>query len=191
MGALAVPRLTPEAYLELDRKAEWKSEFHDGEMFPIEAASERHALVAANLSGLCWQALRGKGCRCYLPPFRVKADKTKYVYPDITIVCGAAILTDNHDDTLTNPVAIIEVLSPSTEDYNFGRKFRMYRSIATVQEYVLVSQSEPRIDVYRRVRGDVWTVSEPSIGLESSLALDVIGTLLSPADIYEHVEFPG
>ena len=188
MGALAIPRLTPEAYLELDRRAEWKSEFHDGGMFPVEAATANHSSISINLAGLLWSALKGSQCRAFGAPFRLRVSDDKYVYPDFMLVCGKPLVMDSQNDTLINPQVVIEVLSPSTEDYNYGRKFKFYRSIPSVREYILVSQSEPGIDVYRRVGPHQWTLDTVK-GLAAPVSVESTAITMSLSDVYEQAEF--
>ena len=119
--------LDPESYLAQDRAAEWKSEFQDGEMFPIEAVSYRHSTIAANLVFALKLRLRAVGCSIQPRPLRARVTPSKYLYPDLQIVCGNPELTDEHADTLVNPRVVIEILSPSTADYDHGGKFELYR----------------------------------------------------------------
>ena len=116
--------MTPEQYLEIERKAEYKSEYRDGEMFAMAGAPEGHNLVVGNLiQGLIPQ-LRPRGCRVYSNDMRVQAGNSRlYAYPDVAVVCGEPQFLDNRRDTLLNPVMVVEVLSPSTEAYDRGEKF--------------------------------------------------------------------
>jgi Uma2 family endonuclease len=113
-----------------------------------------------------------------------------YTYPDVVVVCGEPIYADNQRDTLLNPVLLVEVPSPSTEAYDRGFKSAQYRTMASLQEYVLVSQTEPRVEVFRRRAEGDWLLSE-SIGLDSFCRLESVGCTLSLAAVYENVTFGG
>lgn len=152
--------LTPAEYLELERKAEIKSEYIDGQMFAMSGASFRHNLIVANLLSEMTSQLRGKECRAVGNDQRVKVSPAGvYTYPDIVAVCDEPHFEDKFLDTLLNPTMIVEVLSPSTEAYDRGEKFVQYRRIDTLQEYVLVSQNRIRIETFRR-DGDRWILTE-------------------------------
>jgi Uma2 family endonuclease len=180
MSANPSPGLTADEYLALDRIADWKSEFHDGEMFPIEAVSLRHATILRNLVVLTESRLRASKCLGLPGPLRVRVTATQYVYPDFEIVCGKPQLTDEQEDTLLNPKVVIEILSPSTAGYDRGAKFELYRQLASLEEYVLVSQVKPMVEVFTKqsehqwsltiVRGELQVVRLQSVGIEFPLA---------------------
>ena len=112
-----------------------------------------------------------------------------YAYPDLQIVCGETDLTDHdHLDTLLNPLVIIEVLSPSTERYDRGEKFRHYRQIPSLQAYVLVSQDAPLIECYQRNPDDTWTFTDAA-GLDASIAIPPVDCTLPLADVYQKIDF--
>lgn len=138
-------RYTAEEYLALERKAEHKSEFFNGEIFMMAVASERHNRICFELSGLFHATLRGKPCQGYGSDMRLHIpENSLYTYPDMTVVCGKAEFLENaNPDTLLNPVLIVEVLSGSTEKYDRGARFRLYRSIPSLREYVMVASEEP------------------------------------------------
>src|SRR5439155_26498773 len=118
MSAVPKTRLTPEQYLAIERKAEFKSEFYRGEMFAMAGGSEPPNAIKDNLIGELYARLKGSGCRSYSSDQRVKVSRTGlYTYPDIVIVCGKPELEDAKGDTLLNPQVVIEVLSDSTEKY--------------------------------------------------------------------------
>ncbi|MEA2164170.1 MAG: hypothetical protein QOK37_2297 [Thermoanaerobaculia bacterium] len=186
---LAQPSLlTPQEYLDLERKSEIRSEYIDGEMIAMSGASRRHARIAGNLHGEIWARLRGTGCEVYINDLRVKVSPTgMYTYPDIVALCGEPELEDEHVDTLLNPSVIIEVLSDSTEAYDRGEKFAHYRRIDSLREYVLVSQNKVRVEHYRR-DADQWILSEIS-GPDAILHLQSIDCHVAVSTIYEKVEF--
>jgi Uma2 family endonuclease len=110
-----------EEYLAIDRAAEIPSEYHDGEMFPIEAVSWEYSLISVNIGRVLAERLDKTPCRVAGGPLRVRATPTRFVLPDLMVVCGKPVLTDEHQDTLTNPKVIVEILSPSTADYDYGK----------------------------------------------------------------------
>jgi Uma2 family endonuclease len=189
MSAIPKPRLTPEEYLARERVAEFKSEYYQGEMFAMAGASREHNYVKDNLIIEVGARLRGTPCRTSSSDQRVKVFATGlYTYPDIVIQCGQAEYDPLDKDTLLNPVAIIEVLSPSTENYDRGAKFRQYQQLASVQEYVLVSQSEPLCERYVRQAEGGWKYDAVS-GLDGEFAFITIPVRIPMADIYRDVEF--
>jgi len=194
MSALPQPepqplRMTEAEYLEFERASEYKHEYIAGEVFAMTGASEAHNLITSNVIFALRSQMRGRPCKVYPGDMRVQIRPSGlYTYPDISVVCGESILADDqHLDTLTNPMLIIEVLSPSTELYDRGRKFQYYRQIESLREYVLIAQDAPRIERFVR-QGDVWQFSD-AVGLDASLELPSIGCTLALGDIYEQVTF--
>ncbi len=189
MSAIPKRKLTPEEYLEIERKAEYKSEYFDGEIFAMAGARRNHNKIVGNLTGLVWQNLKGKDCEFYPSDMRVFVPKSGlYTYPDVVVVCGEPKFQDNVFDTLLNPTLLIEVLSETTESYDRGKKFQHYRSIESLQEYVLVSQDEARIEKYVK-RGDgFWLLSE-AVGLDSEIEFASIECRISLAEVYDKIDF--
>ncbi len=184
------PYLSPEDYLALERCAEFKSEYFDGEIFAMAGASEPHNLIVANTLSEIRQQLKKRPCRAYANDMRVKVSPTGlFTYPDVVVVCGQAQFDDSQLDTLLNPILIVEVLD-STEAYDRGRKFEHYRKLESLMEYVLIAQHRPHVESYRRQPDQRWVLTE-SDGLESSLRLDAIDCELALAEIYDKVELPG
>src|SRR5664279_3651773 len=180
--------LTPEEYLDIERKSEIRSEYIDGQMVAMSGGSERHALIAINLQGEIWSQMKGRPCKVYPSDMRVKVSPTgMYTYPDVSALCGKAEFEDGHTDTLLNPTVIIEVLSDSTELYDRGKKFAHYRRIDSLREYVLVSQNKIRVEHYRR-NADAWIFSEVSAP-DAVLHLESIDCHVAVGAIYERVEF--
>jgi len=181
--------VTERQYLEIERKAEVRSEYIAGRIYVMSGASERHNVIAGNLYGLIWSQFRGRDCRVYASDMRVKIAPTgMYTYPDIAALCGEPQLEDAHGDTLLNPAVIVEVLSESTEKYDRGDKFAHYRRLETLREYVLVAQDKVRIEHYRRDR-EQWVLTEIS-DREDTLHLPSIDCRISIGAIYEKVDFP-
>jgi Uma2 family endonuclease len=181
------PWISPEEYLEAERRAETKSEYLAGQIFALAGASREHNLIVANLVVEIGRQLKGRPCEVYPSDMRLRVPATGlYTYPDVTVVCGAPQLEDQHRDILLNPTVLIEVLSDSTERYDRGRKAEHYRRIDSLQEYLLVDQKEPRIERYRRQAEREWMLTEV-IGLEDDVELASIGCVLLLRDMYDRV----
>ena len=183
--ALAHPKMTVEEYLAYDRAAEFRNEYHDGEIFPIEAASMRHARISLNLAFEFDKRLKSTAC-CVTQAIRVRVNQRKYLYPDLLVYCGNPQLTDEAEDTITNPKVIVEILSPSTADYDFGTKFRLYQALDSFEEYVLVSQDQPRVEVSHRTPAGSW-LNTAYLGLNAVCPLESLGIELLLSDIYSRL----
>ena len=179
---------TPEEYLALERKAEYKSEYFAGEIFAMSGASERHNLIVGNVFAMLHIQLRKRPCRVYMSDMRVRVSPTGlYTYPDIVALCGEPQFDDEQKDTLLNPAVIIEVLSPSTEAYDRGEKFAHYRKLSSVAEYVLISQEKPHVEHFVRQPDNQWLLSETS-NLHDAVQLPSINCALALDEVYEKVE---
>lgn len=191
MSAIPKPRkLTVEEYFAIEAKAERKSEFFDGEMFLMAGASREHNILTRNLTAELHNRLRGGPCQVFVADLRVKVDLTGlYTYPDLLIVCGTPEYAPENRDTLTNPKVVIEVLSDSTEKYDRTTKFRQYKQLPSLAEYVLVSQDEPLIERYVRLPDGTWAQSD-FVGLEATLSLVAVPASVPLAEVYSGVEFP-
>ncbi|MBA3335921.1 MAG: Uma2 family endonuclease [Acidobacteria bacterium] len=189
MSGIPKTKLTPEEYLEFERKSETKHEHFNGEIFAMSDAKRNHNKITTNLNGLVWQHLKGKSCENYSNDMRVFIPKTGlYTYPDIVVVCGEPQFQDNVFDTLFNPLLLIEVLSESTESYDRGKKFQHYRSIESLEEYVLVAQDEARIEKFVKSGDGFWVLSE-AVGLGAEIEFSSIECCLALAEVYDKVNF--
>ena len=189
MSTLANNFLTPEEYLKIERQAEYKSEYFAGEMFAMAGAAERHNLLVTNIIIQLGQQTRHRPCRVYPSDMRVRVSATGlYTYPDVIALCGEPKFLDDHRDTLLNPSLIVEVLSPSTEAYDRGRKFDHYQSIESLAEYLLVASDRVHADLYRRQPDGLWVLS-PAGQPGDTVELVSIGCRLLLADVYEKVDF--
>ncbi len=180
---------TAEAYLAYDRDQVVKHEFIDGQPLAMSGASRAHNLLVTAIVSAFYAGLRGRPCEVYPSDMRVQVgDSALYTYPDVTVVCGEPIFTDSHVDTLTNPTLLVEILSESTERYDRGVKFQGYRQLASLREYLLVSQTEQRIERYLRGDNDTWTLTDTH-GHDKTLNLPYIELELSLATLYERLDF--
>lgn len=189
MSAIPKTKLTPEEYLEFERKSEERHEYFDGEIFAMSGAKRNHNVIAWNIGGELRQKLKGENCEAYPADMRVFVPETGlYTYPDLVVVCGEPKFKDEVFDTLLNPVLLIEVLSETPESYDRGKKFQHYRSIETLQEYVLVSQDEARIEKYVKQSDGFWVLSE-AVGLDAKIKLDAIDCELDLSEVFDKVNF--
>ena len=182
--------LSPEEYLTLERKAEVRSEYMNGDMVAMSGGSREHNLITGNIVGELRSQLRGRPCEVYPSNMRVKVSATGlYTYPDVVVVCGEPQFEDANVDTLINPTVVVEVLSDSTESYDRGAKFGHYRKIESLVEYVLVDQHEYRIEQYVRQPEGQWLRTDVT-GLAGKLVMPSIECSIHTADIYERVSLP-
>jgi Uma2 family endonuclease len=148
---------TPEQYLEIERRAEGKSEYVNGQIFAMAGASPRHSALSITLSSLLFLQLRGRPCRVFDSDLQLKVPDTGlYTYPDVTVAIGERRFDELDPNTLTNPTAILEVLSPSTEAYDRGEKFAHYQRLESLREYVLVAQDKMRVEQFTRQGDREW-----------------------------------
>ena len=183
-------KYTQEEYLELERKAELKSEYFKGEIFAMSGVSLAHNKITENFKGFLYVNLKGKGYNTYGSDLRLHIPlNTLYTYPDITVVCGKEELLDERFDTLLNPTFITEVLSTSTSDYDTGGKFALYRSIESLKEYWAISSFDYRIQKFvKNISNNTWILSE-TISPNDSMLLESFGFTISMQEVYEGVTF--
>ena len=187
--AAADTYITPEAYLASERRAKYKSEYIHGEILAMSGASRAHNIITVDMTTELNLQLRPRGCEIYSGDMRVRTSRTgSYFYPDIVVVCDKPRFEDNVFDTLLNPILVVEVLSPSTEAYDRGEKFAHYQELASLQEYILVSQDKIQVDHYRLMKMQ-W-VRQTFHAPEDMLLLNSIECKLPLQDIYTRVTFP-
>ena len=187
---MSVPRQTyymPEQYLEMDRKAEFRSEYVNGEILAMAGASRVHNRITLNAGSMLTALLRGSPCEPFTNDLRVAVSPTRYAYPDVVVACGGPQFIDGQLDTLLNPTVIMEVLSPTTAGDDRSWKFAHYRRLETLSDYVMLSQFQPFIEHYTRQETQ-WVLTEVA-GLDAVLRLPSIGCDLPLTAIYERVEF--
>jgi Uma2 family endonuclease len=180
--------LSPQEYLDFERSSPLRHEYADGELFAMAGGTLEHSAIAANILGELRNALRGRGCRVLTSDMRIKIAATRrYVYPDGAVICARPEFEDEQRDTLLNPRVIVEVLSDSSEAYDRGDKFAQYRTLPSLEEYVLASQKAPRIEVFTRQPDGSWLLRIHGPGEQAELsslggALDVDRVYL---DVFE------
>lgn len=180
------PYYAPEEYLERERLADYKSEYFSGEIFAMAGASRTHNLISNNVSASLTVQLRDRPCEVYANDMRVQADQARqYSYPDVVVVCGEPQFWDGREDTLSNPLVVIEVLSPTTEANDRGEKFMRYRQTPSLTDYVLISQYARHVEHFVKQPDGSWRMTEA--GGENTILLSSIGCALSLADAYNKV----
>ena len=186
----AARTMTSTEYLAFERKEEWKHELRGGVVVAMPLPDLRHNLIVTNLIVGVGSRLKGSGCYTLSQRMRVKVPATGlYTYPDHIIMCDPPEVEDEHRDTLLNPRAIVEVLSDSTEQYDRGAKFRHYRQIESLREYVLVSHREPMAEHFTRQPNGQWALCSLA-GLDAELVLETVPARVRLADVYAGVTFP-
>lgn len=184
--------LTPEEYLAVERRNEYKSEYIGGEMVAMTGASRRHNIIGVNITASLDRQLASRPCEIYANDMRVRIASRReyaYAYPDVVVVCGEPQFEDDHLDTLLNLTLLIEVLSESTERYDRGKKFSFYRTIESLAEYVLVAQDEHRVERYVRQPDGRWLLSDHR-SLEDVVELASVRCALALRDVYKKVSLP-
>lgn len=187
MSALPEQRdWTVQAYLEYERDADTRHEFMDGDVYAMAGASENHNYIASAVNFALFGQLLDRPCGISQNDMRVQASASAFFYPDIVVVCDEPLYSDERPATLLNPTVIFEILSPTTEDYDRGRKFTHYQEIASLQDYVLVAQDRMRAEHYTRQAADRWLLTVYS-QKDDRLVLPSIGCTLTVSDLYRKV----
>ena len=183
-------RFTFEDYLSVEREEmETRHEFVDGEVFDMVGASENHNIIVSNLVGELRAQMKGRPCLTYSSDMKVRIESADaFKYPDVVALCGERKFYDRRRDVLLNPSVIIEVLSPSTEAYDRGEKFAIFRRLPSLHEYLLVSQGRTAAELYVRQPDECWLLSEHR-GAEAEVPLESIACALSLTEVYDKVEF--
>ncbi len=181
--------ISPEDYLEIERQAEYKSEYYNGEMFAFAGAGFNHNIIAVNITTFLNNQLRSKSCIVFNSDMRLFVEAFNlYTYPDVMIVCGKVNFLDDNKDNVLNPLMIIEILSKSTESYDRGKKFEFYRSIPSLKEYVLVSSDRPLVEIFTKNEKNLWVLSDEK-NLENLVKISSIGLDVPLKEIYFKVDF--
>ena len=179
---------TSEEYLELERKAEFKSELINGEMYATIEFTRKHNRIALNVASFLNNFLENKPCRIYFADLRVQVSKTgMFTYPDLVITCGKEIMADKRQDTLLNPKCILEILSDSTEKYDRGEKFSHYQNLESLEEYILISQNKTKVESFLRQTDNKWLYQKVE-GSESELSIHSVNAKIKLEEIYKNTE---
>jgi Uma2 family endonuclease len=181
-------RYTPEEYLELEEKADYKSEYHDGEIVPMTGGTTNHNELALNLAAALKSMLKRQSYKVYIGDVRLWIPRHQlYTYPDVMLIQGQPVYHGKDTTTVTNPQLIAEVLSKSTQNYDQGDKFTYYRSIPELREYLLIDQSQFRVMQYAKTDSGSWLLTEAT-GETAVLTLATVSFELAIADLYEGID---
>ena len=185
--AYSKQKISIEEYLEMENASMEKHEYYKGEVFAMSGAKVPHVIISDNILTVLKQKLKGKSCRPFGSDLRIHIEaNTLFTYPDISIICGEIITLNNDDYNVLNPAVIIEVLSKSTKNYDLGEKFKLYRDIPTLKEYVLADSESIHIEVFRLNETNHWELEEYN-SLENLLFIKAIDEKILLSEIYEGV----
>ena len=182
-------KYTIEEYLKMEEAATEKHEYYRGEIFVMSGSKVPHNNISGNLFATLHTKLKGKKCKPYNSDQRTHIEKnTLFTYPDISIVCGLVKTLNNDNWNILNPTVIIEVLSPSTKNYDRGEKFMLYRGIPTLKEYILVDSERIHIEAFRLNKNERWELEEYN-DTETDLPVHAISESICISEIYDDVVF--
>ena len=188
MATQASPLFTAEQYIELESKAEFRSEYIAGEIVAMSGASLAHNQVVGNIHALLWNQLRGHHCRVIATDLRLQTARKKLMtYPDLMILCAPVKMLENRTDTVTDATVIIEVLSPSTRSWDLGQKFEYYRTLPSLAEYLVVEQRTMRAAHHSRQPDGSWLLRDIA-GPDATIELNSVGCKVNLGELYERVE---
>jgi Uma2 family endonuclease len=184
-------KISIEEYLEMENASMEKHEYYKGEIFAMSGAKVQHNIITGNLFIALGQKFKGKKCKPYNSDQRVHIQSnTLFTYPDISIICGEIFTLNNDDYNVLNPAVIIEVLSKSTKNYDRGEKFKLYRDIPTLKEYILADSESIHIEVFRLNEKNHWELEEYN-AVEDFLSIKAIDEKILISEIYEGVKIEG
>lgn len=179
---------TIQEYLEIEKASDIKHEFFGGEVFAMAGASLRHVIIATNLLVQTALQLKGKSCHPYGSDMRIHIpENTLFTYPDISIICGDVVPSPEDEDTAIQPIVLIEILSPATKNYDRGEKFRLYRDIPSLKEYILVDSESVNIEAFRLNAGRHWELEEYR-AVDNILEINAVFLSIALQDIYERTK---
>jgi Uma2 family endonuclease len=180
---------TQDEYRQLQKTAEFRSEYRDGEIVPMAGGTINHNRITGNIYAFLKYALRGKNSEAFMNDLRLWIPRYRRgTYPDVMVISGQPMFTEGHKDEILNPLLIVEVLSNSTEDFDRENKFRFYRSIPEFREYILVDQYEFLVEQYIKNESGQWLFQEYE-GETATVSFASVGVPMSMSDIYEAVVF--
>ena len=174
-----------EEYLEMETAATEKHEYYGGEIFAMSGALLPHNIISVNTLVYLHQKLKGKSCRPFNSDMRIHIEKnTLFTYPDISVVCGEAKTLNDDNFNLLNPTIIIEILSKSTKNYDRGDKFKLYRDIPTLKEYILVDSLSISVEAFRINKKNHWELEEYK-HIDAALDIPILQLCIPLIEIYE------
>ncbi len=198
IAAYGKKKFTEQEYLEFERASDEKHEYYQGEIFRMQGhgellamsgAGNRHNIIFSNLFGELMIKLKGRTCQPYGPDMRINIpENTLYTYPDISVFCYELPQLPEDKDTAVNPTVLIEILSPSTREYDRGGKFKLYRDIPTLKEYVLVDSESVNVEIFRLNRNNHWELEELKTP-EASVQFESLVIDIPLKDIYHRIRF--
>ena len=181
-------KFTIEEYLKMESAAVEKSEYYKGEIFAMSGAKLTHNIIYKNVFGELYLKLKGRSCQPYGSDLRIHIpNNTLFTYPDITIICGKVETLNDDKYNALNPTIIIEILSPSTKNYDRGDKFKLYRDIPSLKEYILIKSLGIGVEAYRIIEKGHWELQEYT-DIKEILLLPSINFSITLQEIYEGVE---
>jgi Uma2 family endonuclease len=184
VSALKPPPLSHADYFALEQREDWRYEYCAGQVYAMSGGTENHALISVSTGAALISALRGKPCRVYNSDMKLYIRQhDHFCYPDAQVLCERGV---RHKLYVENPVLVVEVLSPSTESYDRGGKFEHYRSIETLEYYLLIDQDRPHVELYERESPTAWRLTEYK---EGRVPLSKLDATLDLADLYAQVDF--
>ena len=186
MSAVAQTIYTEDQYLQMEEQADYKSEYFRGEIFMMAGGTPNHNRIKENLSGEIYLILKKKNsCRSYSSDQRIHIpENSLYTYPDIAVICGPNEYSKKDKNTITNPSVLIEVISEGSGAYDRGDKFRLYRDIESLKEYVLVNSIHVGVEIYRRTEDNRWLLAQDAYKLSDSVTIQCIEATLFLSDLY-------
>ncbi len=188
-AALKKTHYTAAEYLELEQDANYRSEYYEGEIFAMSGGTSKHDLIGCNLIYSLMGSLRDKPCFVHSSNLKVRIERADaFVYPDTIVVCGPREYHENRKDIIKNPKVVFEVLSPSTSSFDRGGKFMRYAKLPSLEEYVLVEQEFPRVEVFKRKENGKWLLT-PYDEIDGRVKLESLDIEIPMAEIYRKVEF--
>ena len=190
MSAVAQTIYTEDQYLQMEEQAYYKSEYFRGEIFMMAGGTPNHNRIKENLSIEIGVILKKRGsCRSYSSDQRIHIpENSLYTYPDIAIICGPNLYSKKDKNTITNPSVLIEVISEGSGAYDRGDKFRLYRDIESLQEYVLVNSLNVGVEIYRRTADNRWLLAQDAYKLSDSVIIQSIEATLFLSDLYSETD---
>lgn len=181
--------LTPAEYLDIERPAEWKSEYFQGKMVEMPHPNHRHCLIMGNLMYELGTQLKKRPCTAYSSQLRLRVAAIDfYTYPDIMVICGGPHFDGDRRDIVLNPILIAEVLSEPTQDYDRGEKFQRYQQLPSLREYLTIAQDAPRVEHWSRQADGRWLLANCE-SMDATIQLTSIDCVLPLAEVYDRIDF--